>query len=115
MCPHPSETVTSRACHREAAWSLRCIHVGHQHVSTTCRTFHEGFGPGSVCGVGNLQPWRKLWKEGVVMAKATTNPEAVATATDRAPKKALQPASTDAIARRAYDLYLARGCEHGHD
>ena len=51
------------------------------------------------------------------MAKATTNPEAVATATDRAPKKALQPASMtdDAIARRAYDLYLARGCEHGHD
>ncbi len=22
---------------------------------------------------------------------------------------------TSAVARRAYDLYLARGCEHGHD
>jgi hypothetical protein len=51
------------------------------------------------------------------MANATTKPRAIATATDRAPKKAPQPASMtgDAIARRAYELYLARGCEHGHD
>jgi hypothetical protein len=51
------------------------------------------------------------------MAKAPTKPGAVATVTDRAQRKAPQPApvgDTD-IARRAYDLYLGRGCEHGHD
>jgi hypothetical protein len=49
------------------------------------------------------------------MAKATTKPEK-ATATDRAARKARRPALTEsAIARRAYDLYVARGCEDGHD
>ena len=50
------------------------------------------------------------------MAKAMTKPEAVATATDRAPKNTPQSTITDHdIARRAYDHYLARGREHGHD
>jgi len=50
------------------------------------------------------------------MAKAKTDQRA-ATAADRAPKSVAQPATlTDSdVARRAYDLYLARGCEHGHD
>ena len=51
------------------------------------------------------------------MAKTTTKPEAVATANDRARKTA--PLTTtiteNDIARRAYDLYLARGREDGHD
>lgn len=51
------------------------------------------------------------------MAKATTKPEAVATETDRTSKNALQAATVSDrdIARRAYDLFLARGREHGHD
>ena len=50
------------------------------------------------------------------MARAKTD-ERAATATDRAPKSLAQPATvTDSdIACRAYDFYLARGCEHGHD
>lgn len=50
------------------------------------------------------------------MAKAKTD-ERAAIAADRAPKPVAQPAtaSTGNVARRAYDLYLARGCEHGHD
>jgi DUF2934 family protein len=50
------------------------------------------------------------------MARAKTD-ERVAIAADRAPKP-IAPratASTGNVARRAYDLYLARGCEHGHD
>lgn len=51
------------------------------------------------------------------MAKATVKRQGTATADDRTRREATQrPATTDAeIARRAYDLYLARGCEHGHD
>jgi hypothetical protein len=26
-----------------------------------------------------------------------------------------RPASAGEIARRAYDIYLSRGCQHGHD
>jgi hypothetical protein len=50
------------------------------------------------------------------MAKAKTS-ERVATAADRAPKSLAERASVtnSDIARRAYDLYLARECEHGHD
>ncbi len=50
------------------------------------------------------------------MAKTQTD-EKTAIAADRAPKPIAQPASasTGNVARRAYDLYLARGCEHGHD
>jgi hypothetical protein len=50
------------------------------------------------------------------MAKAKTDARA-AIAADRAPKPIAQPAtaSTGNVARRAYDRYLARGCEHGHD
>jgi hypothetical protein len=51
------------------------------------------------------------------MAKAATKPEQVVAATDRPPRRAAQrPTITDVeIARRAYDLYLARGREDGHD
>jgi hypothetical protein len=51
------------------------------------------------------------------MAKAKTKLEEVVTASDRAPRRAAQrPTITDTeIARRAYDLYLARGREDGHD
>ena len=50
------------------------------------------------------------------MARAKTD-ERAATAADRAPKSLAQPATVtnSDVARRAYDLYLARGCEHGHD
>ena len=44
------------------------------------------------------------------MAKAMTKPETAATASDLA-----RTITENDIARRAYDLYLARGCEHGHD
>jgi hypothetical protein len=50
------------------------------------------------------------------MAKSADR-RTVATAHDRTPKarsnQSAQVTDTD-IARRAYDLYLARGCEHGH-
>ena len=50
-----------------------------------------------------------------MMAKAKTN-ERAAKAADRAPKSP-RPASVtnDDIAGRAYDFYLARGREPGHD
>ena len=50
------------------------------------------------------------------MAKAKTD-ERAAAAADRAVTSRPQPATVTngEIARRAYDLYLARGCEHGHD
>jgi hypothetical protein len=51
------------------------------------------------------------------MARLKTNKRAAATADDRTPKPLAPSASVTAaeIASRAYDLYLARGCEHGHD
>ena len=50
------------------------------------------------------------------MAKAETDKKA-AMAADRASKSLALPATltNGDTARRAYDLYLARGCEHGHD
>ena len=50
------------------------------------------------------------------MAKAKTD-EGTATAVDSAPKSPAQQVTvTDSdVARRAYDLYVARGCEDGHD
>ena len=50
------------------------------------------------------------------MAKAKTN-ERAATAASRAPKALAQQTSVtnNDVARRAYDLYLARGREDGHD
>ncbi len=50
------------------------------------------------------------------MAKANTD-ERPATASDRTPKALAQQPSlaNNDVARRAYDLYLARGREHGHD
>lgn len=50
------------------------------------------------------------------MAKAKTD-ERASTAADRALKlsnRSAQVADSD-VARRAYDLYLARDCEHGRD
>ena len=51
------------------------------------------------------------------MAKAATKPDEAVTASDRTPRRVAQRRTiTDMeIARRAYDLYLARGCEDGHD
>jgi Protein of unknown function (DUF2934) len=51
------------------------------------------------------------------MARARTKPDAVASAADSAAKAPPQPVTVNVgdIARRAYDLYLARGCEAGHD
>jgi len=56
-------------------------------------------------------------ERGVTMARSRTKHEAVASATDSSPKSQAQPAAVTGsdIARRAYALYLARGCEHGHD
>ena len=53
---------------------------------------------------------------GFTMARVNTN-ERAATADDRAPKSLAQPAAVTNgdVARRAYDLYLGRGREHGHD
>ena len=50
------------------------------------------------------------------MARAQTV-ERTASAGGRASKSVTQPANGIGadVARRAYDLYLARGCEHGHD
>ena len=51
------------------------------------------------------------------MAKGATRREKVVAAHHRTPRSAAQQTmSTDAeIARRAYDLYVARGREDGHD
>ena len=48
-------------------------------------------------------------------SKRQNNPSV--TASDRAPKDSRGSAALDEsdIARRAYDLYQARGGEHGHD
>jgi hypothetical protein len=52
------------------------------------------------------------------MAKArTVSTEAVAKASDRPTKQlsAVAAVTDDAVAHRAYDLYVARGQEDGHD
>jgi hypothetical protein len=51
------------------------------------------------------------------MAKSKEANGATGTAADRAPASSVLLATvTDSdVARRAYDLYLARGGEHGHD
>ena len=50
------------------------------------------------------------------MAKARTTPKEVVTASNHSPRRRAQPLTTNSeIARRAYDLYLARGREDGHD
>ena len=51
------------------------------------------------------------------MAKSQTNrSDAVAKSASRVAPPSLQAMVTDSdIARRAYDLYVARGCENGHD
>ena len=50
------------------------------------------------------------------MAKNTTKPREVVTAGNRSPRRTAQRTITDIeTARRAYDLYVARGCEDGYD
>jgi hypothetical protein len=49
------------------------------------------------------------------MAKARSKPRDVETANNRPPRRAGRTITDTDIALRAYDLYLARGCEHGHD
>jgi hypothetical protein len=50
------------------------------------------------------------------MTKPVKKVRPVATAAERSPRSPRPAAVTDGdIARRAYDFYLARGCEHGHD
>jgi DUF2934 family protein len=51
------------------------------------------------------------------MAKDTTKPREVVTAGNRPPRRGSRPPTIpdSEIARRAYDLYLARGCENGYD
>jgi hypothetical protein len=49
------------------------------------------------------------------MARAGTRFEAVATTSDRRLKAPPVIVDYGAIERRAYELYLARGCAHGHD
>jgi hypothetical protein len=51
------------------------------------------------------------------MAKKATKREGVVRASDRTPRRAAQPPTVteSEIARRAYDLYLARGRKDGHD
>ncbi|HZT76772.1 MAG TPA: DUF2934 domain-containing protein [Vicinamibacterales bacterium] len=51
------------------------------------------------------------------MAKSRKTTDSITTAADRTPKAMAQPATvTDGdIACRAYELYVGRGCEHGHD
>jgi hypothetical protein len=46
--------------------------------------------------------------EVIVMAKSKSK------IVESVPNQSTQGTDSD-IARRAYDLYLARGCEHGHD
>ena len=51
------------------------------------------------------------------MARSSTNPGAAAAQTDQSPTSPAQAPTPDGrdIARRAYELYLARGCDAGHD
>ena len=49
------------------------------------------------------------------MAKSKKTHDSIATAADRASKPQAATVTNGDIARRAYDLYLGRGCEHGHD
>lgn len=51
------------------------------------------------------------------MARSKTNPRAGAARTDQSPTSPAQAPTGNGrdIARRAYELYLARGCDPGHD
>jgi hypothetical protein len=51
------------------------------------------------------------------MARSKTNPGAAAAQPDLSPTSPAQAPMRNGrdIARRAYELYLARGCEPGHD
>ena len=51
------------------------------------------------------------------MARSKTNPGATAAQTDQSPTSPAQAPTGNGrdIARRAYELYLARGCDAGHD
>jgi len=52
------------------------------------------------------------------MMTKTKTTKSAPTAADRAPKTSTRPPATvtaERITQRAYDLYRARGCVHGHD
>lgn len=49
------------------------------------------------------------------MAKRTTRPHAVVSASTGVPNAPKPSIIENEIARHAYDLYLSRGCQHGHD
>ena len=51
------------------------------------------------------------------MAKSPTKHKALATAADHSSKSPIRSATMthSDIAGRAYDFYLARGCEHGYE
>ncbi len=51
------------------------------------------------------------------MAKSQPTDSSITTTANRVPKSRTLSVTiaNDDIARRAHDLYLARGCEHGHD
>ena len=51
------------------------------------------------------------------MARSNKNPGAAAAQTDQSTTPPAQAPMADGrdIARRAYELYLARGCDAGHD
>jgi hypothetical protein len=51
------------------------------------------------------------------MAKSSRNSVAAAAQTDESPTSPAQAPTANGrdIARRAYELYLARGCDAGHD
>lgn len=51
------------------------------------------------------------------MAKSKKTNDSITTAADRSPKSPAPPTAVTNrdITRRAYELYLGRGCEHGHD
>jgi hypothetical protein len=52
-----------------------------------------------------------------MMAKSRQAKDSITTAADRTAKSAVHPTTVTNgdVARRAYDLYLERGCEHGRD
>jgi hypothetical protein len=71
--------------------------------------------------LGTFREEHRESREVIVMAKSEKRKtyDAVATAADRSskalPKHRSAPLADGGIARLAYDLYLARGSDHGHD
>jgi Protein of unknown function (DUF2934) len=67
--------------------------------------------------LGTFRNGQRGIDEGFMMAKSTKTDNSITTAADRPQEAPAQPAAITRgeIARRAYDLYLARGGEHGHE